>query len=198
MADKFREIDGVGSARNEKLQEAGYESYSDLAEANASELSQEISRLSEDKALEIIVQAQNLNNLQNAETENNPTVQDEQSGEIDKPGEDDKDLTYTVVINIVTDRQYDSLYDALLAKRQSLLGKNKRGVKRVSEYIDELRVLSVGDELVLEMTPTQLNKFHSVVSQHRLYYQGKNLSEQLEAIRAIEDQINTIREEHIL
>jgi len=128
MSDNFQEIDGVGPSREEDLTDAGYESYSDLGEADAATLEEDIPRLSGDTALEIIVQAQNLAGLDEAEPEANPEVEEPQPEPEPEP---------------------------------------------------------------------ELNGLHSSVMQHRLYYQGRNLREQLEALRRIENKINGIREENL-
>jgi hypothetical protein len=75
MADNFQKIDGVGQAREESLISGGYEEFEDLAQADASELSNTISRLPEDSALEMIVQAQNLTELENASVTENPSIE---------------------------------------------------------------------------------------------------------------------------
>lgn len=77
MADDFQKIDGVGQAREESLISKGYEEFEDLVQADASELSNNISRLPEDSALEIIVQAQNLTELENASVRENPSTETE-------------------------------------------------------------------------------------------------------------------------
>jgi hypothetical protein len=75
MADNFQKIDGVGQAREESLISEGYEDFEDLAQADASELSNNISRLPEDSALEMIIQAQNLTELENASVTENPSIE---------------------------------------------------------------------------------------------------------------------------
>lgn len=72
MTDDFTELDNVGPAREEKFTDLGYDEYTDLAEVEPATLADEVSRLPEDSALEIIVQAQNLAELETAEVEENP------------------------------------------------------------------------------------------------------------------------------
>jgi len=81
MADNFQKIDGVGQAREESLIREGYEEFEDLAQADASELSNNISRLPEDSALEMIVQAQNLSELENASVTENPSIENKTENE---------------------------------------------------------------------------------------------------------------------
>jgi len=84
-SDDLQELDGVGPAREEDLEEAGYESFQDLAEADHEELGEEIKNLYEDTALEIIVQAQNLTEMDAASVEEDPDVEED-----DEP--DDSDM----------------------------------------------------------------------------------------------------------
>jgi len=206
MSDNFQEIDGVGPSREEDLTDAGYESYSDLGEADAATLEEDIPRLSGDTALEIIVQAQNLAGLDEAEPEANPEVEEpEPSGDTEEPEPEPEPEPessevpeqYTAEIEIATPEEYDALYDALLQHRQTLIGTNRPGIDRATAYIDQLRAATVGDTLTFELTADELNGLHSSVMQHRLYYQGRNLREQLEALRRIENKINGIREENL-
>jgi len=81
MADNFQKIDGVGQAREESLISEGYNTFEELAQADASELSNTISRLPEDSALEIIVQAQNLTELENASVTENPSIENKTESE---------------------------------------------------------------------------------------------------------------------
>jgi hypothetical protein len=212
MTDNFQEIDGVGPAREEDLADADYESYADLAEVDAATLGEEIPRLSEDKALDIIVQAQNLADLEEAEAEANPEVEEETIGVSQSYGNDEADDSdeeeveaeateeperYTVELTVESDAEYDAFYDALLQHRQTLIGTNRPGVGRATEYIDRLREATVGDTLTFELTADELNGLHNSVMQHRLDYQGRNLREQLDALRRIENRVNDLREEYL-
>lgn len=90
MTDDFQTIDGVGPAREEDLYDEGYETFADLAEADNTELADAIDRLSEDRALEIVVQAQSLTDLEEAEVEENPDVDEsteEESAETESTDE---------------------------------------------------------------------------------------------------------------
>jgi hypothetical protein len=224
MADDFQKIDGVGQAREESLINEGYEEFEDLAQADASELSNNISRLPEDSALEMIVQAQNLTELENAsvtenpsiekntETENNTTsaeqitvsetrlqetgmTSDESENTMTENTGIDSENTYTVTISINSDRQYDALYDTLISYRQKLIRTNREGVSRADTYLDKLRVASVDSVIELSVSEDELNSLHNIIKQNRVNYQGKNYSEQLRGIREIEDEINTQRRE---
>jgi len=161
MSDNFQEIDGVGPSREEDLTDAGYESYSDLGEADAATLEEDIPRLSGDTALEIIVQAQNLAGLDEAEPEANPEVEEpEPSGDTEEPEPEPEPEPessevpeqYTAEIEIATPEEYDALYDALLQHRQTLIGTNRPGIDRATAYIDQLRAATVGDTLTFELT----------------------------------------------
>jgi len=227
MSDNFQEIDGVGPAREEHLEEAGYDSYAGLAGLKPNTLEEDIPRLSEDKALEIIVQSQNLADLKESEPESNSEVnENEESETMVKDNDSDSSETvsvrqsyerdreasnsteeeaetadspqrYTVMLEVQDYAEYDALYDALLQHRQTLIGTNRAGVERASDQIEELRNCFVGDVLTFELTDEELNRFHNAVRQQRLDYQGRNLREQLGALRRVENRVNTIREEHL-
>jgi|APHM01.1.fsa_nt_gi hypothetical protein len=211
MTADFQEIDGVGPSRDEDLQEAGYTEYADLADTDANTLESQIPRLSEDTALEIIVQAQNLTDLQDASVQENPDTQEsetitvtENPGEentqgsenepVDETDEDKGENTHTVSLTINTAYQYDALYDALLSYRQKLLSTNLSGTDTVTELIDELRDTVVGEAVEFELTGDEINNIHNALLQHRIDYQGKNFHDQLTAAKKIEMQFNEERE----
>lgn len=93
MADDFQKIDGVGQAREESLIDKGYREFEDLAQADASELSNNISRLPEDSALEMIVQAQNLTELENASVTENPSIETGTESESENNSNNDEQIT---------------------------------------------------------------------------------------------------------
>lgn len=213
MTDDFQTIDGVGPSREEDLRDAGYETYRDLAAAEATDLEAEIPRLSEDKALEIIVQAQNSADLADADTEVNPEAEttdadepapraddetDAASAESAEDGDtavaDDEPDVYTVELSIDAAAEYDALYDTLLDWRQTLIGTNRPGVETVSGYIDELRAADVGETITFAVSADELNDLHNTVLQSRIDYQGKNLHDEMEALREMEQKINDVRQ----
>jgi|APHM01.1.fsa_nt_gi hypothetical protein len=220
MTDNFQEnIDGVGPARDEKLEENGYTEYTDLAEAEAGDLSDSISHLTEDTALEIIVQAQNMVELNEASVEENPTIELNQS--IDNGSNESSDITegntnnsdsdsdsdnetasenktpdtnvHRITLTLDTKYEYDALYDTLITYRQKLIRTNRNGVSRAAEYLTTLRKATVGDAITLKLDERELNGLHNMVKQNRMEYQGKNYGNQLEGIRSVEDKINTQR-----
>ena len=224
MADNFQKIDGVGQAREESLISEGYEDFEDLAQADASELSNNISRLPEDSALEMIIQAQNLTELENASVTENASI--ENKTESENTSDNDEQITvsetrsqetgmksdeseetvteststdskndYAITISIESDRQYDALYDTLISYRQKLIRTNRQGVSRADEYLDKLRSASVDSVIEISVSEDELNSLHNIVKQNRVSYQGKNYSEQLRGIREIEDEINNQRRE---
>jgi len=88
MTDDLQELDGVGPAREEKLNDEGYETYAELGEADHEELAESINRLSEDAALDLVVQAQNMADLEEAEVEESD---DEGEPEVEEEAEESDD-----------------------------------------------------------------------------------------------------------
>jgi len=226
MTDDFQAIDGVGPAREEHFIDEGYEAYADLAEADPAELSDQIDNLPEDSALEIVVQAQNLTDLEEAEVEEDPEVEEDEDEtetiaetndetdvvmnvEGDDGGEDVEEdegedveegsepETHTLELTLASDGQYDALYDTLLSHRNTLIGRNSHEVDRYTEHIDALREAVVGDTLEYELTADEINSLHNAIRQKRLDYQGANLNDQLAPARELETKFNNQREELI-
>jgi hypothetical protein len=202
MTDYFQEIDGVGPAREEHLEEAGYDSYEDLAKTKPSMLEEEIPRLSEDSALSIIVQAQNMTESEIEGEESNTETKEEQeipesTNNKSNSSSNEEIETYPVMIKITDGSEYDALYDALLQHRQKLIGTNREGIDRTSEYIDALRDIRTTGTIELELTGSELNNLQNAILQQRLDYQGRNLSEKMESLRRIENRVNNLREKYL-
>lgn len=224
MTDDFQAIDGVGPAREEHFVDEGYEVYADLAEADPAELSEQISNLPEDSALEIVVQAQNLTDLEEAEVEEDPEVEEDETDTITESNDgtdvvmnvegdegedvaedaDDEEVeegsepeVYSLELTLASDGQYDAFYDTLLSHRNTLIGRNSHEVDRYTDYIDELREAVVGDTLEYELTADEINSLHNAIRQKRLDYQGANLNDQLAPARELETKFNNQREELI-
>jgi len=212
MTDDFQEIDGLGPAREEKLNNAGYETYADLANGDPEELAEEVSRLSEDAALEMVVQAQNLADLEDAGVEEDPDPEPEETNETavepaseedggtDEPvslpaEEDDGDELYTVELSIDTGYQYDALYDCLLNYRQELQSTNRKGVDQVTGYLDALRGTTSGETLTLTLSKDELNDLHNQLLNHRIDYQGRNFRDQLQAAKEMEQELDQQRKD---
>jgi hypothetical protein len=204
MTDDFQTIDGLGPAREEKLHDAGYETYADLATGDPEQLADEVSRLSEDSALEIIVQAQNLADLDEATIEEDPDVD---SGEepdttdtepqTSDSTEDNGETRYTVELTPTTGWEYDALYDCLLNYRQELHSTNRKGHEQVTAYIDDLRAGGVGDTVTITVDKDEMNELHNQLLNHRVDYQGRNFRKQMAAAKAIEQQFDEQREEFL-
>lgn len=88
MTDDLQELDGVGPAREEKLNDEGYETYAELGEADHEELADTVNRLSEDAALDLVVQAQNMADLEEAEISSGDGLGDDDA-EADSASEND-------------------------------------------------------------------------------------------------------------
>lgn len=220
MSDDLQRLDYVGANREERLVDAGYDSFEDISEASPDELSNDVSYLSSDKALEIIAQAGDMAELEEAEAVVNPSVEEVTDSESDdtddSSGEDDPDdssedestesgaqsndgpESYEVAIDIETAMQYDVFYDGLTEYRKNIIRTNIPGADTVSQIIERLRNADVGDTIRVTLTRDELNSFHNAMMQHRQSYRGGGLNDHLDAMRSIEEQINRERKTHLL
>lgn len=224
MSDSLQDLDGVGPAREERLNDEGFETYADLAEADPEALSEEIQRLPEDTALELVVQAQNMADLEEAEVESSDAEQsDEESdastvsdSEFDLAEETDEDLaeveeepveedsdegeadpTFEVVLEFDSDYEYDSFYQTLLEERCRLNRTNRSGADLYEAMLDTLRETSLEGEFVVDMEKDELNDLHNAILQQRISYQGENLIDYMDALAQVEAKVNTIRENEL-
>lgn len=216
MTDDFTEIDGVGPAREEKLNDAGYETYDELAEADYEELADEIQRFPEDSALEVVVQAQNLADLQEAEVEADDDGDDESEELTDEEVEEelneledvveeveeedeneDGEELYEVSIDLEVGDEYDTLYHTIIEQRCTLERTNRKGVETYGTLLSELRTTADGEEVVFTLTADELNNLHNAVLEQRMDYQGDNLIDYMDALRRVENKINNSREKYL-
>jgi predicted RecB family nuclease len=214
MTDDLQEIDGVGPAREERLIDAGYETYEDLAEADHEVLADEIQRLPEDSALDVVVQAQNLADLQDAEVEEGPDVEEEpteeeieeelddleeeldeelneEEGEPADGGEDTLELT----LSFGSSHEYDTFYHTLIEQRCALKRTNRSGVESYERMLESMRKTADDGEFTVAVNEDELNEIHNAVLEQRISYQGENLIDYMDALRAVEESINDVREE---
>jgi hypothetical protein len=202
MTDNYKKIDRVGPARSEALHNAGYETYSDLATADPDELFNELKNTKKDTALEIVVQAQNMAELEDADVEENPVIQsvDDDTDETDGDDEDmdtDNGPPYSVTLTPETEMQYDTLFHTLIDARANANRTNRTVSELYNDMLDQLRNIGAGDTVEITVDKRELNNLHSSVHQNRMKYQGDNLIEHMEALRAVEEQINDAREEFL-
>lgn len=232
MTDDLQEIDGVGPSREDDLNEAGYETYSDLAEADHEELAEEINRLSEDKALSLVVQGQNLSDLEEADVEESEAEddsEDEGTEEVEpeealdelpdedeleeeleeanaedeggsaseneepEPEEEEDETDYEVLLDFEGTHEYDTFYHTLIEERCALRRTNRTGVDTYDNLLASMRAIDVDGEFTVKMSADELNDLHNAVMEQRYSYQGENLIDYMDALRAVETDLNEIR-----
>ena len=216
MTDDLQDLDGVGPAREEKLNDAGYETYADLAEADYEDLSEELDRLPEDSALELVVQAQNSADLQEAEVVESEEVEDESEFDLveedepeeeveetdeedeseDEAGEDEVE-TFDVELSFSDPKEYDTFFHTVIEERSTAHRTNRAGAEIYETILSELRDASVEEGVTVELTASSLNDLHNAVIEQRIDYQGDNLIDYMDAIKQIENQIDEQRREYL-
>lgn len=215
MTDDLQQLDGIGPSREETLIELGYETFSDLAKADPEQLNEDINRLSEDTALSLVVQGQNAADLEEAEVEEDPdmeekpeVVEDENSNDAtyendddDSEGEEveeDELNTVPLALSFNDEEEYDAFFDAVYQYRNELLRTNRGGVAEVYDgLLDSLREIDSSGKFEHRLSPDELNDLHNAVRTKSVEYQGQSLIEQMEALDRVEIKINSIREEYL-
>lgn len=213
---ELQDITGVGASRAEDLQEMGYTSVEDVANANPEDLT-ELSRVAEDRAIEMVVDAQNL-----AGSEEEPSVEeadstdegtesgsetitfDEEELEEEVEGleeevpapdegtESEEEREPNRVFELSTDfsplEKEVSVY-ALLDSYTRLRSRNVARSNACFRVLEKLR-----DGASVELTEEELNAFHAAIRQQRLEYQGNNHVEMMRVATGVEDSVSALRE----
>lgn len=213
---ELQDITGVGASRAEDLQEMGYTSVEDVANANPEDLT-ELSRVAEDRAIEMVVDAQNL-----AGSEEEPPVEEADSTDEgtesgsetitfdeeeleeeveeleeevpapDEGTESEEEREPNRVFELSTDfsplEKEVSVY-ALLDSYTRLRSRNVARSNACFRVLEKLR-----DGASVELTEEELNAFHAAIRQQRLEYQGNNHVEMMRVATGVEDSVSALRE----
>lgn len=215
------ELDGVGAARRGYLQEAGYDDFESIAEADHEELAEDID-VPEDTALELVVQSQNLVAEEDddvEEEEEMQTISDELEDLTEDEDDDDEDVSEDGDVEKVVEDEdtgpgvqtedgirftvtfegglsHDTFFDAVMRQRLDMYKRNITGVEAFDHALEEMRH-DAGNSITLTMNPFQLNNLHNSVKQRMISYKGNNLIDEMDALDDIMEQIEEVREEHV-
>ena len=214
-------IDGVGPAMEERLEENGYEDVEALAEADEDELS-EVKQVTSDKALDFIVQAQNL--IEDADEEEaeeelggdefdltpselSDEQEEEQSDEeevVEESEEEEEEpeiapqqeeiSVYSIQLTFDTMLEYDVFHAALMRRHERVYTGNQPAADALQKCLDGLDNFEKAE---YELDEQELNELHSAVLQQRTNYQGDNLIDHMDALKKIETQVNEQRNEYL-
>lgn len=214
---ELQDITGVGASRAEDLQEMGYTSVEDVANANPEDLT-ELSRVAEDRAIEIVVDAQNLQ-----DSEEEPSVEEADSTDegtesgsetitfdeeeleeeldvLEKEVPESDEAVELVEEEREPSRAFELSTDfsplekevsvyALLDSYTRLRSRNVARSNACFRVLEKLR-----DSESVELTEEELNAFHAAIRQQRLEYQGNNHVEMMRVATGVEDSVSALRE----
>jgi len=202
------DLDGVGPARRNALEEAGYTDFETIADAGHEQLAEDID-VPEDTALEFVVQSQNLVESDDSEEEQDDAEEDLEEDE-PLPGDlvdssenvdedtseesltEDADEVYELVINLETDVHYDAYIMALLSAYERRHNSHQPTLDAINEVLDDARYNT--GEVSHELTSFELNSMHAAVSQQATEYKGQNMIDHMDAMRDVLEQVNEVRE----
>lgn len=213
---ELQDITGVGESRADDLVEMGYESVEDVAAADPEDLT-ELSRVGEDRAIEMVVDAENLSET-DEETESDEDTEPEtitfdeedldeeveeleEEFEVEEPDDEpveeavdeERPEEQTFELSFSLDKFESEILTAALIDAYSTL--RSRNVSRSEACFSVLEKLR--DSTTLQVTEEELNALHSAVRQRRLEYQGNNHVDMMNLTRNIEVQISEARDEYL-
>jgi hypothetical protein len=204
------EIKGVGPARSDSLNEAGYEDFSSLADTDPAELAADAD-IPEDTALDFIVQSQNIlaereasitesrsvtEQVEAATEEPEPEPEPEVEEEPEPEPEPEPELI-EFSLSFEDGLEYDTFYYALMQQRMSILRTNRTGIEPFNHCLDELRGAAAGESISLSLERDGLNNLHNAVRSTITSYKGDNLIDHMDALKRVLVQINDVRDEHL-
>lgn len=218
---ELQDITGVGESRADDLVEMGYESVEDVAAADPEDLT-ELSRVGEDRAIEMVVDAENLAGSEeeqpdegtesDEDTESETITFDEEDldeeveeleeeFEVEEPDDEpveeavdeERPEEQTFELSFSLDKfESEILTAALIDAYSTLRSRNVSRSEACFRVLEKLR-----DSTTLQVTEEELNALHSAVRQRRLEYQGNNHVDMMNLTRNIEVQISEARDEYL-
>ncbi len=218
------DIKGIGPAKAGTLEENGYTSVEDVAQADPNNLS-EISGISDERALEYMVEAGDLldeesgddseesEEVSGEEFDLTPSeVSEELEGEAEEENDDLPEVdaveeedsgddseqseksSYEVSIEFETMLQYDVFHAALMRHHERVYTSYQPDSDAMQKFLDRLDDFN---SVSYELTEDELNTLHTAVKQCRSNYQGDNMIDHMDALIPIEGQIQDAREEYL-
>lgn len=211
------DITGIGPAKAETLEEEGYGTVEEIAEADRETLAA-VDGVGEDRALEFIVGASDLLeegqeeeleeeedgdefDLKPSEVADEINGEDEEEEDEDEPVEDEsveeesnEEDSYTVDINFETRLQYHTFHAAIMRYHENIYSSNQPYSQAMQKILDGFTDY---DSLSYELSEEELNTLHTAVKQARTSYQGNNLIDHMDALNVVEEQINDQRREYL-
>jgi len=82
-------------------------------------------------------------------------------------------------------------------QRATHIRTNRDGVDELTDVLDGLRDARVGESVALELGEDGLNNLHNAVRKKSVEYKGDNLIDHMDAMKALLDQINAVRDEYL-
>jgi hypothetical protein len=219
MAD-VTDITGIGPAKAETLEEEGYGSLEDIANADADALSDIDGVGTDDRALEFIVEAEDLLDEDDSEEAEESEKEDEfdltpsevadeiEVEEVEEESEPEADSgteadsesestepessgpPYEVEISFDEDDSYHTFHAAIMRYHEDVYTSHQPAADTMRYILDELDGM---DSVTYELDEDGLNTLHTAVKQTRTNYQGDNLISHMEALQYVEEQINEKR-----
>jgi len=226
MVAKLTDIKGIGPAKAETLEENGFESVEELANADPDVLA-DVDGVGDDRALEFIVGAENVLEPEEEEVEGDEfdltpsevgeelehDSDDAESGE--SASDEEEDVTDTdedeTSENESESESEDTVYDVALSFATRMeydtfhaaVMQHHEDVytshQPAADVINDVLEQLYGNEVSvnLEIDEYGLNTLHTSVKRKRTEYQGDNLIDQMEALQNVEQQIDDVRREEL-
>lgn len=214
------DITGIGPAKAETLEEHGYESVEDIANADTDELGA-IDGVGGNRALEFAVEAENLleesqddsdesddedgdsfdltpnevsDGLDEELEEEVEELEEELEEEVEEMDESNEQPSYAVDIEFDNPKQYDVFHAALMRHHENIYTSDQPAADTMEKLLSGLDSF---DSVSYSLDEQELNELHSAVLQQRTNYQGDNLIDHMDEMKEIEQQVNDMRSEYL-
>ena len=220
---ELTDITGVGPSRADDLVELGFETVESIAEAEPDALT-DLNRVGEDKALEMIVDAQNVldegeesveeeesitfdeekdDSTANEVTEEEPEIEEESLSEDEEVVEEDLSEDEEEESEEAGPEEYEIYFELTDEQHEVLITAlldshtdlMSNNRSRSMACKDVLTKLRDGS--TMHLTREELNAVHAAMRERRLSYQGNNHIDLMHEAMAIEEQVAAARQEYL-
>jgi hypothetical protein len=101
-----------------------------------------------------------------------------------------------VSFDLASPLEHDVFFASLMRHTETMIRSNQTNTAVLDSLLDELRDTGDG-QIHVEVEPDDLNLLHNAVRKMVVEYQGNNLIDHMNAMKAVQNQVNEHRDEHL-
>lgn len=193
--EELEAVDGVGDDRALEFIVSAQNLVDDDAVEDEAEVAEDEFDLTPSEVSEEVESGQN-EDEDDVQPQQKPIVEDETDAGEGEPvvAEESNEGPHDVAIDFDDRLQFHTFHEALMNRHESAYSSDQSSADAMQKCLDGLDSF---DGVSYELTEEELNELHSAILQQRVDYQGANLIEHMDALRAVEEKVDYLRQEYL-